>query len=71
MKYFPLGFQIQKFRGRKRNLRIKFQMHLRIMKVHQKNYLKFLIPKGDLLGTKRRCKKARSIKLLPGLSEKA
>ena len=66
-----LSFQIKKFRGRKRNMRIKFSMHLRTLKVHQKNYLKFLLPKGDRLGTERRYKKTRSIKLLPGLSEKA
>ena len=45
-------------------MRIKFLKHLRTLKVHQKNYLKFILPKGDLLGTARRCKKARSIKLL-------
>ena len=67
----PLEFQFQKFRGRKRNLRIKFQMHLRILKVHQKNCLKFLLPKGDLLGIEKRYKKERIIKLLSGLSEKA
>ena len=39
--------------------------------IHQKNYLKFLLPKGDLLGTKKWCKKVRSIKLLLRLSEKA
>ena len=37
---------------------------------HQKDYLKFLLPKGDMLGTERRCKKVRSIKLLLGLSKK-
>ena len=47
---------------KKRNLRIKFQMHLRTLKVHQKNYLKFLLPKGDLLGSEKRYKKARSIR---------
>ena len=46
-------------------------MYQRTLKVHQKNYLKFILPKGDLLGTERRCKKARSIKLLPVLSKKA
>ena len=50
---------------------IKFHMYLKTLKFHHKNYLKFLLPKGDLLGTERWCKKARSIKLLPGLSEKA
>ena len=71
MKFLHLSFQIQKFRGRKSNLRIKFQMHPWTLKVHKKNYLKLLFPKGDLLGIERWCKKARSIKLLPGLSEKA
>ena len=52
-------------------MKIKFQMYLRTLKVHQKNYLKFLLPKGDLLGTDKWYKKARSIKLLPGLPEKA
>ena len=52
-------------------MRIKFQMHLRILKVHQKNCLKFLLPKGDLPGTEKRYKNLRSIKLLTGLSEKA
>ena len=52
-------------------MRIKFQMYLRKLKVHQKNYLKFLLPKGDLPGTEKRYKKLRSIKLFPGLSEKA
>ena len=70
MKDLLLRSQIQKFRGRKRNLRIKFQMHLRILKVHQKNWLKSLLAKGDL-GTEKRYKKPRSIKLLPRLSEKA
>ena len=52
-------------------MRIKFQMHLRILKVHQKNCLKSLLPKGDLLGTEKQYKKSRSIELLPRLSEKA
>ena len=56
---------------RKRNLRIKFRMHLRILKVHQKNYLKFLLPKGGLPGTEKWYKKPRSIKLLKGLSDKS
>ena len=68
MQLLYLSFQIQKFRGRKRNLRIKFQMSL---KAHQKNYLKFLLPKGDLPGIEKRYKKLRSIKLLLGISEKA
>ena len=46
-------------------------MHLRTLEVQQKNCLKFLLPKGDLLGTERWCKKERSIKLLLGVSEKA
>ena len=71
MKDLLLRSQIQKYKGRKRSLRIKFRMHLRKRKVHQKNRLMFLLPKGDLLGTEKRYKKARSIKLLPGLSEKA
>ena len=65
----PLEFPDSKFRGRK--IHLSFQMHLRTLKVHQKNYLKFLLPKGDLLGIERRCKKERSIKLLLRLSEKA
>ena len=64
IKFLHLSFQIKKFKGRKRNLRIKFQMHLRTLKVHQKNCLKFLLPKGNTLGTERWCKKVRSIKLL-------
>ena len=46
-------------------------MHMRTLKVDQKNYLKFLLPKGDLLGIEKRYKKLRSIKILPRLSEKA
>ena len=49
---------------------LKFQMFQRTVKVHQKNYLKFLLIKGDQLGTKKWFKKARSIKLLLGLSKK-
>ena len=52
-------------------MRIKFQIHLRTLKFHQKNCLKFLLPKGDLFGIEKRYKKARSIKLLSRLSEKA
>ena len=37
---------------------------------HQKNYLRYLLPKGDLPGIEKRYKKLRSIKLLLGLSEK-
>ena len=66
----PLEFLVQNFKGRKRNLRIKFQMFLRTLKIHQKNYLKFLLPKGDQLGIKKWYKKARSMKLLSGPSEK-
>ena len=66
-----MSFQIKKFRGRKRNLMIKSQMFLRTLKFHSKNYLKFLLPKGDLLGIERRCKKVRTIKLLLRLSKKA
>ena len=33
--------------------------------------VKFHLPEGDLLGTEKRYKKPRSIKLHPGLSEKA
>ena len=50
---------------------IKFHMHLRILKFHQKNCLKFLLPKGDLPGIEKRYKKLRIIKLLLGISEKA
>ena len=71
MKNLLLRSQIQKFRGRKKSLRPKFQMYLRNLKVHQKNYLKSLLPKGDLPGTEKRYKKLRSIKLFPRLSEKA
>jgi len=51
-------------------LRIKFQMFLRTLKIHPKNYLKFLHTKGDQLGIKKWYKKARSIKLLLGFPEK-
>ena len=71
MKFLHLSFQIQKFRVSKRNLRIKFQMYPRTLKIHQKNYLKFLLPKANLLATKKRYKKTRTIKLLPRLLEKA
>ena len=70
MKYLLLNFNIKKFRGMKKNLRIKFQMHMRIVKFHQKNCLKLLLPKGYLLGTEKEYKNLRSIKLLLGLSEK-
>ena len=71
MKDLLLRSQIQKFRGRKRNLRIKFGIYLRNLKFLQKNCLKSLLPKGDLPGTEKQYKKLRSIKHLPGLSEKA
>ena len=66
----PLEFPYSEIKREKRNLKIKFQMPL-TLKVHQKSCLKFLLPKEDLLSTERRYKKARSIKLLPGLLEKA
>ena len=52
-------------------MRIKFQMYPRDLKVHQNNYLKSLLPKGDMPGTEKWYKKLRSIKLLQGISDKA
>ena len=49
----------------------QIRMHLKKLNVHQKNCLKFLLPKRDLPGTKKWYKKLRSIKLLSGLPEKA
>ena len=71
MQLLHLNFKIQKFKGRKRNLMIKFQMYPRNLEVRQKNYLRSLFPKGDLLGTEKRYKKPTSLKLLLGLSKKA
>ena len=67
----PFKFPDSEIQREEEEFEDQFQMHLRTLKVHQKNCLKFLLPKGDLLGTERRCKKERSIKLLPELSEKA
>ena len=71
MKNLLLRSQIQKFRGRKKNLRLKFQMCLRNLEVRQRNYLRSLLPKEDLPGVEKQYKKLRSIKLLPKLSKKA
>ena len=71
MKNPILRSKTQKFRGRKKNLLLKFQMYLKCLKVRQKNYLRPLLPKGDLLGIEKLFKKQRSIELLSEPSEKA